>query len=93
MITFYIIFMFNSSHKVHGRSREQRYTKLADYDYLVECADAASPMPLFGKTQGSHNNIITMTFIQHTANGDVLSFEDYNTRMSTNKFSGLLIGR
>lgn len=59
---------------VHGRSREQRYTRLADYDYLMECADAASPMPLFG-------------------NGDILSFEDYNTRMSTNKFSGLLIGR
>ena len=28
-----------------------------------------------------------------TGNGDILSFEDYNTRMSTNKFSGLLIGR
>ena len=33
---------------VHGRSREQRYTKLADYDYIDSCATAASPMPLYG---------------------------------------------
>ena len=34
--------------QVHGRSREQRYTKQADWDYIGTCAEAAAPMPLFG---------------------------------------------
>jgi tRNA-dihydrouridine synthase 3 len=33
---------------VHGRSREQRYTKKADYDYIKLCSEAAAPMPIFG---------------------------------------------
>ncbi|XP_054837745.1 tRNA-dihydrouridine(47) synthase [NAD(P)(+)]-like isoform X2 [Eublepharis macularius] len=33
---------------LHGRSREQRYTKGADWEYIAECAKLASPMPLFG---------------------------------------------
>ncbi|KFQ65674.1 tRNA-dihydrouridine(47) synthase [NAD(P)(+)]-like, partial [Phaethon lepturus] len=33
---------------LHGRSREQRYTRGADWDYIAECAKIASPMPLFG---------------------------------------------
>ncbi|KAL0611891.1 tRNA-dihydrouridine synthase [NAD]-like [Plecturocebus cupreus] len=33
---------------LHGRSREQRYTKLADWEYIEQCVKAASPMPLFG---------------------------------------------
>ncbi|XP_056368627.1 tRNA-dihydrouridine(47) synthase [NAD(P)(+)]-like [Oenanthe melanoleuca] len=33
---------------LHGRSREQRYTRSADWDYIAECARLARPMPLFG---------------------------------------------
>ncbi|XP_038628846.1 tRNA-dihydrouridine(47) synthase [NAD(P)(+)]-like [Tachyglossus aculeatus] len=33
---------------LHGRSREQRYTKVADWQYIEHCAQVASPMPLFG---------------------------------------------
>ncbi|MGH0133434.1 UNVERIFIED_CONTAM: hypothetical protein FKN15_032324 [Acipenser sinensis] len=33
---------------LHGRSREQRYTKSADWEYIDHCSKVASPMPLFG---------------------------------------------
>ncbi|GFS00405.1 tRNA-dihydrouridine(47) synthase [NAD(P)(+)] [Elysia marginata] len=33
---------------VHGRSREQRYTRQADWDYISQCAIAGAPMPVFG---------------------------------------------
>ncbi|KAJ1522952.1 hypothetical protein ONE63_002090 [Megalurothrips usitatus] len=33
---------------IHGRSREQRYTRSADWNYVDECAKIAHPVPLFG---------------------------------------------
>ncbi|KAJ8000247.1 hypothetical protein DPEC_G00202850 [Dallia pectoralis] len=33
---------------LHGRSREQRYTKSADWDYINTCSQLARPIPLFG---------------------------------------------
>lgn len=33
---------------LHGRSRDQRYTRSADWEYIAKCAAVADPMPLFG---------------------------------------------
>ncbi|XP_074595265.1 dihydrouridine synthase 3 [Brevipalpus obovatus] len=33
---------------VHGRSREQRYTKSADWEYVNKCANASQNIPVFG---------------------------------------------
>lgn len=33
---------------VHGRTREQRYTRHSDWEYIQECAKMAAPTPVFG---------------------------------------------
>lgn len=33
---------------VHGRSREQRYTKQSDWQYIRQCAQEGSPLPVVG---------------------------------------------
>ncbi|KAF9966618.1 tRNA-dihydrouridine(47) synthase [NAD(P)(+)]-like protein [Mortierella alpina] len=66
---------------LHGRSRQQRYTKLADWDYISQCAaqDRGIPgtdsyMPLFG-------------------NGDILGSSDYYSHLDQHKVDGCMIGR
>lgn len=33
---------------VHGRSREQRYTRQSDWNYIEECASQAKEIPIIG---------------------------------------------
>jgi len=33
---------------LHGRTREQRYTKAADWEYINQCAQLSDPIPFFG---------------------------------------------
>ncbi|KAG0321723.1 tRNA-dihydrouridine(47) synthase [NAD(P)(+)]-like protein [Linnemannia gamsii] len=66
---------------LHGRSRQQRYTKLADWDYISQCAqtDRGIPgnddyMPIFG-------------------NGDILGPSDYYRHLNEHKVDGCMIAR
>ena len=52
------IIIFNNqvfTQQIHGRSREARYTKAADWSYVDKCAQHASPMPVFG-----NGDVLTM---------------------------------
>ncbi|KAJ3557620.1 hypothetical protein NM688_g1375 [Phlebia brevispora] len=68
---------------LHGRTRQQRYTKLADWDYIQQCVQAARereaeedlpPVPIFG-------------------GGDVYSSQDYWEKLDSSGVDGIMIGR
>ncbi|DBA04997.1 TPA: hypothetical protein N0F65_006999 [Lagenidium giganteum] len=63
---------------IHGRSRLQRYTKNADWDYVFECSDAQDAekprIPFIG-------------------GGDVLSFEEFNEHLANGKLETCMIAR
>ncbi|KAG0251916.1 tRNA-dihydrouridine(47) synthase [NAD(P)(+)]-like protein [Actinomortierella ambigua] len=66
---------------LHGRSRQQRYTRLADWDYIQACTevDRGTPgtddyMPLFG-------------------NGDIMGYTDYYEHLEKHNVDGCMIGR
>jgi len=62
---------------LHGRSREMRYSKLADWDYVAQCSaarPAGSKMAFFG-------------------NGDILSHEDYYADLEKGHVDGAMVAR
>ncbi|KAG1447910.1 hypothetical protein G6F46_004397 [Rhizopus delemar] len=59
---------------LHGRSRAQRYTKKADWEYIGAMKNLTSSMPFYG-------------------NGDIMSFDDYNTFKNISGVDGVMIGR
>lgn len=59
---------------LHPRSKEQRYTKLANWDFVNPCLEACTDVPLW-------------------VCGDVLSWEDYFTRLKEYSIGGIMIGR
>ncbi|TFK31535.1 hypothetical protein BDQ12DRAFT_693979 [Crucibulum laeve] len=68
---------------LHGRTRQQRYTRLADWDYIKECVQAVRarekdedlpPVPIFG-------------------GGDCFSSQDYWNNVEKTGVDGIMIGR
>ena len=42
--------VWNVPAQLHGRSREQRYTRLADWRYINQCSSLAEQLPVFGES-------------------------------------------
>ncbi|WRT66828.1 tRNA-dihydrouridine(47) synthase [NAD(P)(+)] [Kwoniella shivajii] len=68
---------------IHGRSRQQRYSKLADWDYIKTCAETLReslsdaglpPVPIFG-------------------NGDCFSAQGYYEEMEKSGVDGVMVAR
>ncbi|KJA22425.1 hypothetical protein HYPSUDRAFT_67097 [Hypholoma sublateritium FD-334 SS-4] len=68
---------------LHGRTRQQRYTRLADWDYIKQCVEVVRtkeadedlpPVPIFG-------------------GGDCFSSHDYWTNVEASGVDGVMIGR
>ncbi|KAF8065084.1 hypothetical protein FPV67DRAFT_1562931 [Lyophyllum atratum] len=68
---------------LHGRTRQQRYTRLADWDYIKECVaavrareaeDDLPPIPIFG-------------------GGDCYSAQDYWSNVEKTGVDGVMLGR
>ncbi|KAG2382188.1 hypothetical protein C9374_005390 [Naegleria lovaniensis] len=65
---------------LHGRSREMRYTKEADYDYIYDCARVVNN---YSQQSGRKVSII--------GNGDIYSYQDWYAHVD--KVDTLMIGR
>ncbi|KXN88416.1 tRNA-dihydrouridine(47) synthase [NAD(P)(+)] [Leucoagaricus sp. SymC.cos] len=68
---------------LHGRTRQQRYTRLADWEYIQQCVEAVRaqeeeedlpPIPIFG-------------------GGDCFSSQDYYHKLENYKVDGVMVGR
>ncbi|KAF8651519.1 hypothetical protein AX16_004715 [Volvariella volvacea WC 439] len=68
---------------LHGRTREQRYTKLADWNYIKECVEAVRAKE---DEAGLHH-------VPIFGGGDCFSSQDYWERIDNTGVDGVMIGR
>ncbi|CAH0481020.1 unnamed protein product [Peronospora belbahrii] len=68
---------------VHGRSRLQRYTKNADWDYIFQCSDART----------SSMNDTHSPPVPFIGGGDVLSYEEFDDHLQNGKLDTCMLAR
>jgi len=68
---------------VHGRSRLQRYTKNADWDYIFQCSDA----------QRESVDDTPLPRVPFVGGGDVLSYEEFDAHLQNGKLDTCMLAR
>lgn len=69
---------------VHGRSRLQRYTKNADWDYIFDCSDAQT------QANSEDQGFPRVPFV---GGGDVLSYEEFDAHLANGKLDTCMLAR
>ncbi|KAG8745497.1 tRNA-dihydrouridine synthase 3 [Ceratobasidium sp. 414] len=68
---------------IHGRTRQQRYSKLADWGYIKECVEAL-------RASTEDDDLPTIPIF---GGGDVFSAEQYWTNVEQTGVDGIMVGR
>jgi len=68
---------------LHGRTRQQRYSKLADWDYVKVCVEAV-------RAREAEEDLHSIPIF---GGGDVFSSEDYWEKVDKSGVDGIMIGR
>jgi tRNA-dihydrouridine synthase 3 len=84
---------------LHGRSKQQRYTREADWSYIAEVATMINSLRLSESSQADTareadaRDLPNGGRVFFLGNGDVYSHVDYNTHLTEAKVDSVMIGR
>lgn len=75
---------------LHGRSRQQRYTKQANWDYIGEVGKVVQDWNNKKEDDKERSDIQRTNFI---GNGDVYNFEDWHNAVNTDGIDSVMVAR
>lgn len=75
---------------LHGRSRQQRYMKAADWEYI---ADAAKVVKNWNDQREEKKDVSDTQRVNFVGNGDIFTFEDWHNAVNTEGIDSVMVAR